>query len=289
MLAAVSVDLDEVHLYAGLHGLGVVEPRHAVYDAAIPRLLAWADELAIPLTFFAVASDLDRAENGAVLRSAIERGHRVESHSLSHRYDLVRLDRAAMTREVGEARARLGDALGVAPEGFRAPGYTIDERLRDAIVEAGHAWDSSVFPSAPYQLAKLAALGLIALRGRTSRAIVGSPRVLVAPKNPYRWGGLVEIPIQTATLGLPFIGTSLTVAPAPIRELLVRSVRSSPVVNLELHGLDALDDRDVPALRSVQPDLRISREKKLDRLARVVRGLGDRRFVTVGDLARTVG
>ena len=110
-------------------------------------------------------------------------------------------------------------ATGMAPRGFRAPGYTITDEVFSVLAELGVAYDSSVFPCPPYWVAKAAAIGLIALRGRTSRSIVDTPAVLAAPTRPYRVGrpywrrgeGLVELPVQvTRGLRLPFIGTYVT-------------------------------------------------------------------------------
>jgi len=65
-------------------------------------------------------------------------------------------------------------------------------------------------------------------------------------------------------LRLPFIGTSLALLGPSAARLLTRSVLGAPLVNLELHGLDFLEARDVPeALLAVQPDLRVPVARKL--------------------------
>ncbi len=65
-LCAVSVDLDEIPNYFGIHGLA--EPTGSagtlVYDVAIDRLLTLARELEIPLTLFAIGSDLSPPGGG---------------------------------------------------------------------------------------------------------------------------------------------------------------------------------------------------------------------------------
>ena len=171
---------------------------------AIDRLLALATRARIPLTLFAIGSDLARPEAAAKLRAAREAGCEIANHSLDHRYDLVRLgrDRDPAAGARGRASA-IERATGVAPVGFRAPGYTITDEVFSVLDELGVAYDSSVFPCPPYWAAKAAAIGLIALRGRTSRSIVDTPAVLAAPTRPYRIGrpywqrgrrGLVELP-----------------------------------------------------------------------------------------------
>jgi len=171
-------------------------------------------------------------------------------------------------------------ALGVRPTGFRAPGYTMTDDLLDAIQASGLTYDSSVFPCPPYYAAKAARLLRMKLGGQSSRAILDTPRVLRAPTTPYRVGrpywtpgtGLLEMPIQVAgPLRLPFIGTSLSMLGPSAARLLTRSLIGAPFVNLELHGVDFLEARDVPSVPSaLQPDLRVPLRRKLETFAAVL-------------------
>jgi hypothetical protein len=274
-LCAVSVDLDEIPNYFAIHGLP--EPRGRtrtlVYDVAFDRLVSLAGELGIPLTLFAIGQDLAPPANGAKLRAAHERGFEIANHSLDHRYDLVRLGRAEIRRQVEGGAGAIARATGVAPVGFRAPGYTVSDDLFDVLAELGVAYDSSVFPCPAYWMAKTLAIGLIRARGRTSRSIVDTPRVLTAPTQPYRVGrpywhrgrGMLEIPVQvTRGPRLPVFGTTLTLRGAPTARWLVRACVGQPMINLELHGIDVLDAADgLEALRSHQPDVRVDHVQKL--------------------------
>ncbi len=307
-LCAVSVDLDEIPNYFAIHGLP--EPsgsaRTLVYDVALDRLTAMARELAIPLTLFAVGSDLARPAAAAKLRAEREAGFEIANHSLDHRYDLVRLGRDEIRRQVtGGARA-IEQATGCAPVGFRAPGYTVTDELFGVLAELGVTYDSSVFPCPAYWAAKTAAIGLIALRGRKSRSIVDTPAVLAAPTRPYRIGrpywrrgrGLVELPVQvTRGLRLPFIGTTVTcgipIAPPAVwgpraARRLARACAGEPLVNLELHGIDVLDASDgLHALGRYQPDVRVPVARKLDALRAAIEELqaAGHAFVTLGAAA----
>jgi hypothetical protein len=174
-------------------------------------------------------------------------------------------------------------ATGVKPSGFRAPGYTITDEVLDVLVELGVAYDSSVFPCPAYWTAKTAAISLIALRGRTSRSIVDTPAVLMAPTRPYRVGrpywrrgrGLLELPVQvTRGARLPFIGTYVTLGGPWIARRLARMCVGEPLVNLELHGIDVLDAADgLQSLRPHQPDVRVPKEQKLEALRATVEEL----------------
>ena len=95
------------------------------------------------------------------------RGHEIANHSLDHRYDLVRLGRAEIARQVerGRAshRARGGRGAGRLP---RARVHDHRRGLRRPRASSASRYDSSVFPCPPYWAAKAAAIGAIALRGR---------------------------------------------------------------------------------------------------------------------------
>ncbi|MDP9036766.1 MAG: polysaccharide deacetylase family protein [Myxococcota bacterium] len=300
-LCAVSVDLDEIPNYFAIHGLP--EPsgpeRSLVYDVALDRLAAFARDLSIPLTLFAIGSDLVRPEAAAKLRAAREAGFEIANHSLDHRYDLVRLGRSEIRRQIHEGASAIKRATGASPAGFRAPGYTTSDEVLDVLRELAMAYDSSVFPCPIYWTAKAAKIGLIAASGRASRSIIDSPAVLLAPTGPYRVGrpywrrgsGLIELPIQvTRGARLPFFGTAVTMAGPRRARLLCRMCVGEQLVNLELHGIDVLAaDDGLQALRAHQVDVRVPRARKLDALAAVIQELRQARysFVTLEEAART--
>src|SRR5688572_15279781 len=298
-LASVSIDLDELRHYYAIHGLP--EPArglHGVYDAALPRALEWANDSGIPLTLFAIGSDLERAENAARLRAAARAGHEIGNHSYSHRYDLTLRDRSEMEREVEAGRAAIERATGTRASGFRAPGYLVNDELIDVLRASGVAYDSSVFPSPPYYVAKAAKLLGMRLRRRSSRAVRGSSSVLLAPTRPYRAGvpywrpgdRLLELPVQVTPGGrLPYIGTTLVLAGPDVTRLLTRTLVLEPFVNLELHGIDFLGrDDDLSPLAPHQPDARLPLARKIAALSAAVellrqQGFG---FVRLDEAAR---
>jgi peptidoglycan/xylan/chitin deacetylase (PgdA/CDA1 family) len=298
-LCALSIDLDEVRHYHAIHGL-VAPPRaeHAVFERALPRYRELARELGIPLTLFTVAADVGRAENGRALREFSEDGHEIGNHSQDHFYDLTRRGRDVMVEQIARANDTLEQHTGQRPVGFRAPGYVVSDTLYEALAACGVSYSSSVFPCPPYYFAKLAAVTLGALRGRGSSSLIDTPRVLGAPRRPYRvgapyWrrgGGVLELPIQvTPVLRLPFIGTSLSLAGPVLSHWLAASLVGEPLVNLELHGVDLLDEHDgLAELAPLQVDLRVPVRRKQDTLRVVVetlRGAGYE-IVTLKDAAR---
>lgn len=277
-LCSVSIDLDEIPNYYAIHGLAPPMGRGstAVYDMALERFQEFSTSFACPLTLFAIGADMARPNNALALRRMSERGHEIGNHTLDHKYDLTRLNRNEMARQVQAGITVIEGATGQCPVGFRAPGYTVNDSLFEILTESGVSYDSSVFPSPAYYAAKAAAKAAIAVRGRKSRSVLDTPAVLRAPTRPYRIGkpywrrghGLLELPVQvTRGLRLPYIGTTLTLAGADRARWLTRQVIGEPLVNLELHGIDVLDTEDgLEELRPHQPDVRVPAPLKLDAL-----------------------
>lgn len=288
-LCCLSIDLDEIPNYYAIHGLPGPRGRGktAVYDLALSRFQDFSSSQRCPLTLFAIGADMARPENALALRRMGERGHEIANHTLDHRYDLTRLAPDEMARQVQAGSLVLEGATGQKPVGFRAPGYTVTDTLFEILVESEVQYDSSVFPSPPYYLAKAAAKAGIRLRGRQSRSVLDTPAVLGAPMRPYRVGkpywkrgsGMLELPVQvTRRLRLPYIGTTLTLGGADRARWLTRQVLGEPLVNLELHGIDALDaDDGLEDLRAHQIDVRVPAPRKLDAIAaalEMLRGAG---------------
>jgi hypothetical protein len=200
--------------------------------------------------------------------------------------------------EVERGVTAIERSAGCKVSGFRAPGYVVTDPLLDMLRECGLVYDSSIFPCPAYYGLKLAALAALSARRQESRAIVDVPEVLRAPIDPYRVGrpywfrgtGIWEIPIQvTRKARLPFIGSSLSIAGVTGARLLARGVLGQAFVNLELHGLDALDENDgLQELARRQRDLRIPWHRKLEAIDQAIACLktGGYACVRLDELAR---
>ena len=295
-IANVSIDLDPVRCYGAIHALGRAAwppPREdPIYVRGLPRHRALLDALGIRATFFVVARDLEDPWLVGAVRALAADGHEIASHSLDHRYDLVRLPPAEMTEQVEAAASALEAALGARPRGFRAPGYTVSDALLQAVARSGARYDASVFPCPAYLAAKTAVVGAMRVIGRHSASILGSPRVLAAPVEPYRigvpytraGGGLLEIPVGvTPRARLPFLGTLLVLAGPRGARRLAAAMRPRGLASLELHGIDLCDavEDGLGALAGRQLDLHVGLERKRASLQAALAQLAEdgRRFV----------
>src|SRR5262249_49353067 len=189
------------------------------------------------------------------------------------------------------------------PRGFRAPGYDVSPAMLDTLARHGYRYDSSIFPAPGYYAAKAAVMAALAIARRPSGAVMTNPRALVAPADPYRpavtapgrrgQAAVVELPVAvTPWTRLPAIGTSLIVAPAPLRKRIIHAMIGRAFFNFELHGIDFADaEKDgIPGeLVDRQPDLRVPIAEKLARLDAMLDALARTAdFVTLAEVAAEV-
>jgi hypothetical protein len=264
-IASINVDVDGLHLYYRIHGLpeNAAPGRGAIYTTGMTRFLDLFQALGIRATFFVVTEDLEDIAAREVIQRAVQEGHEIASHSHTHPYDLIRMDRQAITEEITRAEESIREITGETPRGFRAPGYNTSPELLEILAERGYLYDSSFFPSTPYYLAKAMVLSWYSLRRRPSESILGSPSVLTTPRLPHLLktaaGPLLELPVTVLPwTRFPMIGTSLIAMGHRGWRLARPFVNNVPFINLEFHAIDmtdhALDNIDDVLLR--QPDQR---------------------------------
>jgi peptidoglycan-N-acetylglucosamine deacetylase len=312
---AVSIDLDAIGCYYRIHGLGEAPDglAHVILERALPRAANLFAARGIHVTWFVVGRDADadavlpdraaRAANAARLAVIARHGDELGNHSYSHPYELARLPAATVDAEIAGCDRVLRAITGAQPCGFRAPGYDVSPAMLEALARRGYRYDSSIFPAPGYYAAKVVVMAALRIAGRPSGAVLTDPRALAAPAAPYRpamrapWrrgqAPLVELPVAvTPWARLPAIGTSLIVAPAPIRARLLAAMRRRDFFNFELHGIDFADaDRDgIPGeLVDRQPDLRVPIAEKLARLEAILDEIGRTwTFATLAEVARDV-
>lgn len=113
----------------------------------VERLLAVLDEAGASATFFWLGWLAERYP--ALVRACQEAGHEVASHGYGHVLP-YQVGRERFREDVVRAQAVLEDITGQPVPGFRAPGFGITPDTPwafEVIREAGHEYDSSVFPT----------------------------------------------------------------------------------------------------------------------------------------------
>ena len=303
-LACVSVDLDGLPHYCRVHGLDERDlppaGATAVARRAVGRFGELFDRKLLSGTFFAVGEDTEDPAAGEALAEAARLGHEIGNHTYSHDFTLTRRPARIVAEEITRGAEVIEAAVGRRPVGFRAPGYALSPSILEVLEAQGYLYDSSVLPSAPYYAAKALVRAAMGLAGRTSASVQDRIGVLAAPQDPYRpeprdpysrgSATLVELPIATIPISrLPFIGTTLVALPKVAVASLYRAMRLRNFLNLELHGIDLLDESDGAslALSRLQRDLRIPAAVKQQRLSEVLDWIrNDFEVVTLEEAAR---
>jgi polysaccharide deacetylase family protein (PEP-CTERM system associated) len=97
-------------------------------------------------TFFCLGCIAEK--HPALIRRIADAGHEVGSHGFDHQ-PIHLMTREAFREDVGRTRKLLEDVSGSPVSGFRAPSFSIRKDTLwalDAVVDAGYAYDSSIFP-----------------------------------------------------------------------------------------------------------------------------------------------
>jgi peptidoglycan/xylan/chitin deacetylase (PgdA/CDA1 family) len=145
-LAAVHLDLDGArHIYRA-HGWPYDAADDPLFESGLRGALELFARNSVKATLFVVAEDLFDTRKRTLLRDAVNAGHEIASHSLSHD-TLTALDGAGKRREIAESRRSLAAELDTEVRGFRAPGFRIDRECLELVSDAGYTYDSSMLAS----------------------------------------------------------------------------------------------------------------------------------------------
>jgi peptidoglycan-N-acetylglucosamine deacetylase len=126
-----------------------------------------------------------------LVREIAARGHEVASHGFNHQM-CKRLSKAELREELDKSKRLLEGITGTEVSGFRAPNFSIDDRVLSMLQETGYRYDSS--------------FNNFSLHGRYGKiSLNGQPRIGKAYKMSE---GFFEIPVSNLSLAtLVTLGT----------------------------------------------------------------------------------
>lgn len=290
--ASLSLDLDNHWSYLKTRGDAAWESYPSYLDLVVPRALIFLGERSLRVTVMVVGRDADQPENQATLASIPAAGHEVGNHSYKHEPWLHRLNADEVRNELGRAHTAIQAATGVAPRGFRGPGFSLSEATLAALAELGYRYDATTLPTfiGPLARAFYFRRAQIGAEERERReALFGDWRDGLQPIRPYRWKmpgrSLVEVPVTTMPLfRLPFHFSYLLYIAERSDRLadaylwtalrLCRLCRVQP--SLLLHPLDFLGPEEAAGL-DFFPGMRTPAPLKMERLGRFL-GAAMRQF-----------
>lgn len=265
-LGTIQVDVDDLWVY--YESIGRATPPDApalAFTRGIPRLLDLFDRFAVRGTFFVCGRDLPA--QASVVADIVRRGHEVANHSASHRNGYARLTPAALRVDIAEAGEKIAAATGQRPLGFKAPGFSFNPHLPQALAEQGYLYDSSMLPT-PYAPG-IRLLQRLLSGGHVDPTHYGRPAYGLAPLRPWRLENkgwkletanptsnlqplVWEAPVTTMPLlRLPMHSTFVLAAGRPLFDLGLALARLQRVpINYLLHAADVVDAVTDPVLAS---------------------------------------
>jgi peptidoglycan/xylan/chitin deacetylase (PgdA/CDA1 family) len=165
------------------------------YRATVERVMPVLAQHRVRATFFIPSGLLGAGFVGALgehgivhedgLRAIAAEGHEVGGHTLTHQ-PLTGLEAPVISREVIGDRDRLGELLGVAPLSFAYPKGAHDERVREAVRDAGYRFAVTVREGLleenldPWALPRVqvnGTMGMVQFRSKLSVALRGYERL----------------------------------------------------------------------------------------------------------------
>jgi polysaccharide deacetylase family protein (PEP-CTERM system associated) len=145
-----SVDVEDWFHVLDIPGAPAFSSWHelpSIVETDFRRLLDLFDEYHARVTCFFLGWVAERYPH--LVKEAAARGHEIASHGYAHRL-VYELSRQEFFEDAWRARRLLEDLAGTPVLGYRSAGFSVTEKTPwffDALVEAGYAYDSSVFPA----------------------------------------------------------------------------------------------------------------------------------------------
>ncbi len=249
-----TLDLLSLPVYGAVHDVPVRGSRFSPYEKPLQRFLELMGALGARSTLFATGLDLLQPKARERAREALAQEHELASQGHEHDFVLSSRSEERIRLDLRTSIDTIREAVGRVPRGFRAPGYSTSNRLLDALEHAGFYWDSSVYPSPLFYGAKAAMLATYNLLNRTPALLFDTPRVLSAPREPYRPGtafrrgrrALFELPVADP-YGAPLNGHLLSSLSDSLVERLAALTKRREHLVIAFHAMELADPDDVPS------------------------------------------
>lgn len=216
----IQIDVDGLWVIFQHFGFDNNSPEDILYESALPRFIDLFDAYDIKATLFVVGKDLLSSSKVKLLKKAVEKGHEIANHTMTHAEGFSFLPLQEKISEIEQAQKIIYDTLGVVTKGFRTPSNDVDGEVLKILEDRGYIYDSSLLPTYYGPLFKKLKFSSLKIRHKNhylGRSIYG-----LSPLRPYNpsykdiWKKgkmkIIEIPITTMPwLRLPF-HTSFTFA-----------------------------------------------------------------------------
>lgn len=266
------VDVDSDRTLGRFYGGGGVTT-NLVYERGIPRMLEFFSKFGVKATFFINGVDLKKKGNQELVEQIYRGGHELANHSYSHHFGFSSWEEENKKSDMELNLRMLRKLTGRKKFGFRSPGYDIDGKTIQLAAEAGHLYDSSLYPCVLNPLLKWY---LTKWKGVKVSPGYGEIKNIWRPDFPHKWflkdkSFIWEIPVAVFP-GIRLPLSSLFVSGLPDiyfwLGLKLFKKRKQPLVFL-FHAIEFVDvDRmSVPMELRGHPSFRLNWKERRKKLA----------------------
>jgi len=119
---------------------GALKPTNANNPIDATNTINTINDRTPRVTFFVLCWIAERFPH--IVREIAARGHEVASHGCYHEL-LKNMLPPLLRAELSDSRKRLEDTIGMPVAGFRAPSFSINDEILEAVAESGYFYDSS--------------------------------------------------------------------------------------------------------------------------------------------------
>ena len=283
--ASISLDLDNLWSYLKTQGVSGWESFPSYLDRVVPRILESLQRCDQRITFFVVGKDATIESNRAALKSIADAGHEIANHSFMHEPWLHLYTREQLHEEIGSTERAIESVTGKKTRGFRGPGFSTSQLVRDVLLERGYHYDASMFPSALGPVARLFFFlnsQLTAEEKKKRQGLYGKFSDAFGPMQPFAWeNGLTEVPVTTMPVLRVPVHTTYLMFLAQKSAKLARAYWAANVAlsrlrgvapSLLLHPTDFLDVTDVPEM-AFFPGMKLAAAQKIDLVEHTIRSI----------------
>ncbi len=290
-LASISLDLDNQWSYMKIHGDAGWDKYPSYYSIFVPYVLDVLKDIDIKLTFFIVGKDAAMDNNKKYIQEISSRGHEIANHSFNHESWLHKYSEQELISEIGSTHELLEQLTGIAPIGFRGPGFSWSPKLLEILQKYGYLYDASTLPTwiGPFARKYYFMTANLSKEEKKDRSdLFGTFKDGQRPVKPYLW----KLPNEKSILELPVTTIPVLKIPFHLSYLLYLSGYSIHLMNIYLktaiqfckltgtepsfllHPLDLIGGDQVPEL-AFFPGMNISSDHKVKVFKQVIKMLSN--------------
>jgi len=256
------------------------------YLKAWGRAIEFFDNRNIKATFFVVGDEIESSETIRKITLQVHNaGHEIENHTYSHTLGLASLPIEKIREEMLRCNEIIEKITGVAPIGFRSPGYNVNSKVISIAKSLGFKYDSSGFWSIMNPVLKN--FNMLLFKRGVKNADFGfvTNRLKQYPYSPSESDWLqhdscshfLELPFpRTNVFGLPFYNNFNLWAPTIYSDYISKNIKK-PYMMYLFHLIEFMDLSDgIPSELAIHPNVKTSASIKIQKSGKLLSNLAQR-------------